>query len=86
MVPTKKQVLIGREMREGGFKEGFHSLPHKLLTDARAEICRLCYWNLNSFNGRLNGKRPFRIYEIEQIEKFFESHNINAWTGELIKK
>lgn len=82
----QKQALIGRETKERGFKEAYHSLPHKLLQQAKEEICRACYWNANSFNGRLNGKRPFRVYEIEQIEKFFERYNLNAWTGELLVK
>ena len=81
----QKQALIGREVRAGGFKAGYHSLPHKMLQEARMEICRLCYWNINSFNGRLNGKRPFRVYEIEQIEKYFQQYNLNAWTGEELK-
>ena len=81
-----KEPGIGKEIREGGFKKGYYSLPYRLIGESRAEICRVCYRNNGTFHVKLHGKAPFRIYEIEQIDKYFNSHNINAWTGETITK
>jgi hypothetical protein len=77
-----KQVEIGREIKVGGFKEAYHSLPYKLMPQAKEDICSLCYWNAATFQAKLRGKRPFRVFEIKQIENYFEKFNINAWTGE----
>jgi hypothetical protein len=82
----KKQSGLGKETKEGGFKEAYHSLQHKMLLQARDEICKLCYWNVATFRVKLKGGAPFRVYEIQQIEKFFEQYNMNAWTGESLKK
>lgn len=75
---------IGKELKPGGFKSAFHSLPYKQLKDAREEICRRCYWSKSTFISKLAGNRPFRVFEIIQLEQFFSEHNINAWTGELL--
>jgi hypothetical protein len=80
----KKEKLIrqGKEMKEGGFREAYHSLPYKKMTEAKAEICRVCYWSPSVFTLKLAGKIAFRLYEIEQIEEFFKTYNLNAWTGD----
>jgi hypothetical protein len=82
MKKDKKPAGIGKQWKDGGFEKAYRSLPYKMIKDARKEICRICYWRDNRFMHMLRGRFPFRIYEIEQIEKFFESHNFNAWTGE----
>ena len=82
MKEKKRQAGTGKEYREGGFREALHSLPHKMIPEAIEEICRLCYWTYGIFNLKKNGKIAFRVYEIEQVEKYFATHNINAWTGE----
>jgi hypothetical protein len=82
MKEQKKQVLLGKEYREGGFIKAYHSLPFNLLTTAREEICQLCFWNEDKFRRMLSGTKPFRFYEIEQLEDYFKLKNINAWTGE----
>jgi hypothetical protein len=80
---TKKKIAgYGKEYKVGGFIAAYHSLRHKDMPAAKEEICRLCYWNNNKFKNMLIGKLPFRIYEIDQIEKFFALQNLNAWTGE----
>ena len=70
----------------GGFLKGFNSIPYSSLTDIEIEIRKLCYWSFSTFNSRLRGKSPFRIYEAKQIEKYFEEKGFNAWTGEPIDK
>jgi hypothetical protein len=75
---------IGKEMKQGGFKNAFHSMPHKQLQFAREEICRRCYWSKATFISKLAGNRPFRVFEINQLEQFFIEHNIDAWTGESL--
>lgn len=82
MKEQKKQVLLGKEYREGGFRRGYFSLPFNKMGEAREEICQLCFWNEDKFRRMLNGSKPFRLYEIEQLENYFRSKNINAWTGE----
>jgi hypothetical protein len=77
---------FGKEIRKKGFKEGYHSLPHNKMRGVRDEICKLCYWSVGTFKIKLAGKVPFRIYEIEMINKCFETHNLNAWTGEPLTK
>jgi hypothetical protein len=79
-----KEAGYGKEFKPGGFKEAYHSLPYKQMPEAREEICRSCYWNTLKFKTMVSGKVPFRIYEIQQIEKYFASHNLNAWTGETL--
>lgn len=81
---STKESLIkqGKEIKEGGFREAYHSLPHKKMPEAKAEICRLCYWSNSIFQMKCTGKLPFRMYEIDQIENYFKLHNLNAWTGE----
>lgn len=81
MAEVKKKPGIGKEIKEGGFKEAYHSLPYNKLKEAREEICNRCYWTEGNFRQKLNGKHPFRIYEIGQIEDYFKTYNINAWTG-----
>jgi hypothetical protein len=80
----KTKQLLGKEVRPGGFKKGYHAMPHYMLAEARKEICDRCYWTEGNFRQKLNGKYPFRVYEIGQIENYFKSHNINAWTGETL--
>lgn len=86
MAEVKKQPGLGKELKEGGFKKAYHSLPHNKLKEARAEICRLCYWNEGTFRMKLSGRIPFRVYEIMKIEDFFTGQNLSAWTGELLNK
>ena len=81
-----KQPGLGKVYKEGGFRRAYYSLPHKDLKDARKKICMLCYWNEDTFNYRLSGKHPYRIYEAEKLEQFFAERNLNAWTGEPITK
>ena len=79
-----KTVSIGKEIRKGGFKAGFDSLPHKMRKDAKEEIMKLCYWHTWTFEAALRGNRVFRLFEINEIDKFFSGHKLNAWTGEQI--
>lgn len=79
-----KRIMFGKEFRDGGFKEAFDSLPYNKRMEARDEICKLCYWNINIFGTKITGRVAFRIYEIEKIESFFKTYNINAWTGEKL--
>lgn len=81
-IMNQEQTQKVRIKKEGGFKEAFHSLPHKLLPEARDKISELCFWNINTFNAMLKGTRKFRTYEIERIEEYFAQFNIDAWTGE----
>jgi hypothetical protein len=74
----------GKEYREGGFITALHMLPYAFVPKAREEICQMCYWSYSIFRLKVRGKKPFRIYEIQQIEKYFSSHNLNAWTGEIL--
>jgi len=75
---------IGKEYKEGGFKEAYYCLPHNKLIEAREEICALCFWSKGIFGQKLSGKISFRIYEIEKIEEYFRAKNLDAWTGEKI--
>ena len=77
-------VNIGKEMKEGGFKKAYHSLPHNKLIEAREDICRACYWNIGTFRAKIAGKRFFRVYEIREIEKYFAERGLDAWTGQMI--
>jgi len=77
-----KEAGYGKEFKEGGFREAYHSLPYKQMPEAREVISKACYWNEPKFKSMVRGKVPFRIYEIQQIEKYFALHNLNAWTGE----
>jgi hypothetical protein len=77
-----KEAGFGKQFKVEGFREAYHSLQHKQMPEARDEICRLCYWSTSKFRSMVMGKMPFRVYEIEQIEKYFATHNLNAWTGE----
>jgi hypothetical protein len=79
-----KRPGIGKEIRTGGFRAGFECIPLKDIKAAKQEICNMCYWNPTSFYAKCNGKDLYRIYEIEQIDKFFKRYNVNAWTGEPI--
>jgi hypothetical protein len=78
----EKRLGIGKVIKPEGFSKGFDALPHGLTREAKKVICASCYWTSNTFNLKKKGKMLFRIFEIEQIEKYFESQNINAWTGE----
>jgi hypothetical protein len=75
---------IGKEIKEGGFKEAYDSLPYNKRQEARKEVCKLCYWNDNIFYTKLKGRVAFRVYEIEKIESVFKTYNIDAWTGEKL--
>ena len=84
---NKSKIKIagpGKAYKEGGFIEALHSLPYKMVPDATKDICGLCYWSIATYRLKLRGKVPFRFYEIEQIEKYFTAHNLNAWTGEKL--
>jgi hypothetical protein len=74
--------LFGKEIKLGGFKEAYDSLPFNKRSQVRDQLCNTCYWSINTFRTKLSGKIPFRIYEIEKIESIFKIHNLNAWTGE----
>jgi hypothetical protein len=76
-----KHPGIGKEIREGGFQKGFDAIPKEFRPDARKTICELCYWGKDNFIHKLYGRRPFRLYESEQITKYFASLGIDAWTG-----
>jgi hypothetical protein len=78
------KASFGKEFKEGGFREAFDMLPFKKRNEAKDELCKLCYWNANIFRTKLSGKIAFRIYEIEKVEEFFRTYNINAWTGEQL--
>lgn len=84
MITVREQ--LGKEIREGGFKKAYHRLPHFMLHEAKEEICNKCFWSPATFASKINGRKLFRVFEIQQIELFFLSHGINAWTGEPITK
>jgi hypothetical protein len=81
---TVKIAGLGKEFKEGGFKKAFDELPHGRIIQYRDEICQLCYWSVSTFKYKINGKVSFRIFEIQQIENFFQGKNLNAWTGEKL--
>jgi hypothetical protein len=81
-----KELRAGKEIREGGFVKGFNAIQKSHKPIVRKELCTLLYWGNFKFTSLLYGKRQFRIWETEQITKYFADKGINAWTGELINK
>ena len=78
------KLSTGKVMKPGGFRTAFDSLPYNSISKSREEICKICYWGLSTFKIKINGTRPFRIYEVEKLTQFFSEKGIDAWTGEPI--
>ena len=73
-------MIYKKIVKPGGFQNAFDSLPHNKRQESMEEICNLCFWNECVFKSRKIGKTPFRSYEIERIEEYFKSKNLNAWS------
>jgi hypothetical protein len=82
----KVKCSVGFKIKEEGFKAALYALSPADQEEARAEICRLCFWTDSLLKAKWTGKRPFKMFEIQQIENFFAARNINAWTGEPLNK
>lgn len=83
-VKNKRPLTSGKVLKEGGFRCGLSALPPDCLVKARRDICNLCFWGDSTYKLKLSGSMPFRIYEVNVIEKYFSALGINAWTGESL--
>jgi hypothetical protein len=62
-------------------------LPAIKQRDVQNEIMDLCGWvTVRTFIQKKFGRVPIRPPEKEIIERIFERFNLNAWTGEYIRK
>jgi hypothetical protein len=68
------------------FEKGYDMLPAKFQIPVRDQIMLQCGWSLMTFHSKRKGDTPIRPPEIPVIEKNFDLHNINAWTGERISE
>ena len=80
-----KKLQTGKVMIEGGFRDAYESLQLKDVKVVRELICNTCYWSYQTFIKRIDGNRPFRIYEVQSIEKIFKKKGIVAFESSLIK-
>jgi hypothetical protein len=79
------KLSTGKKMIPGGFRKAYDNMPHGNIEQVREDIMHLCYWSLSTFKSKINGFRPFRAYEVEQLNQYFAEKGINAWTGLPIK-
>lgn len=74
------------------FSVAFGNLLKRDVNNVRENISRRCGLSHQSFTQKKNGERAVQVCnsrdknEIAIIEEEFRNHNLNAWTGEPIKR
>lgn len=68
-----------------GFQKGYDMLLPRDQKELRLQIMMECGWlTASTFINKRKGVQSIRKPEIPIIERIFEEHNLDAWTGEYL--